>query len=99
MMWVCPSGVPRIEVLQTIDRAPPLQVCIASGLDSPQQHLHWWSKEEQTRSHDHSTVLWTGPQQDGGGAYSSTSVMESSPSAELWCWTAQRGQIYKARGC
>lgn len=89
-----------MEVLQTYQRAPPLQVCVASGLDSPQQRLHWWREEEEPRSDDHSTTMWwAGPQQEGGGAFSATSVREASPGAESWCWTEQRGRSYKARGC
>lgn len=92
-----------MEVLRTNQGAPPLLVCVASGLDSPQQRLRWWreeDEEEEPGSHDHSaSVWWAGPQQEEGGAYSATSVREASPGAEPWCWTEQRGRSYRGRGC
>lgn len=90
-----------MEVLRTSHGAPPLQVCVATELDSPQQRLHWWREnEEEPGSHDHSTTMWwAGPQQEGGGAFSAALVREVSPGAESWCWTEQRGRSYKALGC
>lgn len=87
-------------MLWTNQRAPSLLVCVASGLNSPQQRLHWWSKEEEPGSHEHSTTMWwAGSQQEGGGAFSAVSVREATPGAESWCWTEQKGRRYKARGC
>ncbi|XP_078141964.1 uncharacterized protein LOC144539815 [Centroberyx gerrardi] len=91
---------PSVQLLSSVPagrEAPPLLLCLLSGLSSAPLDVVWWINDTAVRPAE-ARALWAGLRP--GGAYGAAAVWELSAAdrgATYWCGTVQQGRVHRQK--
>ncbi|XP_071396941.1 uncharacterized protein [Centroberyx affinis] len=91
---------PSVQLLSSVpagQEAPPLLLCLLSGLGSAPPDVVWWINDTAVRPAE-ARALWAGLRP--GGAYAAVAIWElpaADRGATYWCGTVQQGRVHRQK--